>query len=73
MISATSSGEIVRKLLVIAPHKFPAMKESYGWKGKVRRKGKLGRKGRWRRRSDLSARLCLPKMFVLEIGNRGSS
>ena len=25
-------GEMARKLLVIAPHKFPAMKESYGWK-----------------------------------------
>ena len=25
-------GQLSRKLLIVSPHKFPVMKESYGWK-----------------------------------------
>ena len=63
-------GEMARKLLIIAPHKFPAMKKSYGWKGKVRRKGKLGRKGGGEGGVINQLDCVCEKMFVLEIGNR---
>ena len=72
MISATSWGEMVRKLLGMTPHKFTAMKESCGWKGKVRRKGKLGRKGGGEGGVIYQLDCVCQKMFVLEIINRGN-